>query len=344
MRIMVFVVCCLLWVNLALAAPGMIIAPRVEAHEAPSEDAIVIAELPGGDPICIVDEKHDVGLSHPGWLAIRRPSGIGYVRSEAVGLAVSSPAAARLCNDWESAVPASAQPTTNSSSAADTTAVEPGAFLTPHPMRILLGIGSGATWLRQETTAQHHIGSNGPTVNFTLGLTIYDVFAISGSGGAAFPSDNASFSQDVMPMLGGGDSSSAQSHLEVHRWSIAAGLRTPFFVLRRSTTGAFSAAAFADVGWSSIHGVRSIQDCSDCRTDDLAMTNGSFWRAGFAPRSPHTPASPRGEPSMTSRRHYIISYDIASGKEGDKRRTKVFDHLEAGVGLGRSVRVRVRRE
>lgn len=31
---------------------------------------------------------------------------------------------------------------------------------------------------------------------------------------------------------------------------------------------------------------------------------------------------------MTSRRHYIVSYDIASGKEGDKRRTKVFDRLE----------------
>jgi CRISPR-associated protein Cas2 len=31
---------------------------------------------------------------------------------------------------------------------------------------------------------------------------------------------------------------------------------------------------------------------------------------------------------MTTRRHYIISYDIASSKEGDKRRGKVFDHLE----------------
>lgn len=31
---------------------------------------------------------------------------------------------------------------------------------------------------------------------------------------------------------------------------------------------------------------------------------------------------------MTTRRHYIVSYDIASDKEGDKRRSKVFDHLE----------------
>ena len=30
---------------------------------------------------------------------------------------------------------------------------------------------------------------------------------------------------------------------------------------------------------------------------------------------------------MTTRRHYIISYDIASGKEGDKRRNKVFEAL-----------------
>jgi len=32
---------------------------------------------------------------------------------------------------------------------------------------------------------------------------------------------------------------------------------------------------------------------------------------------------------MTTRRHYIISYDIASDKAGDKRRTKVFDALMA---------------
>jgi hypothetical protein len=281
MRIMVFVVSCLLWANPVLAAPGVIIAPRVEAHEAPSEAAIVINELLGGEPVCTVDERHDVGVSHSGWLAIRRPSGIGYVRSEAVDLAGVSPAAARLCSDWESVAPASAQPSPSSPSAADTTAVESGAFLPPHPLRISLGVGSGAAWLRHETAAQHHIGSDGPTINFMLGLTIYDVFAISGSGGSAFPSDNASFSQDVMPLLGGGGSSLAQSRLEVHQWSIAAGLRTPFFALWRRTTGAFSAALFADVGWSSIHGARSIQDCSDCRTDDLALTSGSFWRAGF---------------------------------------------------------------
>jgi CRISPR-associated protein Cas2 len=28
---------------------------------------------------------------------------------------------------------------------------------------------------------------------------------------------------------------------------------------------------------------------------------------------------------MTSRRHYLVSYDIASDKEGDKRRNKVFE-------------------
>jgi CRISPR-associated protein Cas2 len=28
---------------------------------------------------------------------------------------------------------------------------------------------------------------------------------------------------------------------------------------------------------------------------------------------------------MTTRRHYLISYDVASGKDGDKRRNKVFE-------------------
>ena len=32
---------------------------------------------------------------------------------------------------------------------------------------------------------------------------------------------------------------------------------------------------------------------------------------------------------MTSRRHFIVSYDIASDKAGDKRRTKVFNHLQS---------------
>lgn len=32
---------------------------------------------------------------------------------------------------------------------------------------------------------------------------------------------------------------------------------------------------------------------------------------------------------MTTRRHYLISYDITSDKEGDKRRNKVFEALMA---------------
>ncbi len=31
---------------------------------------------------------------------------------------------------------------------------------------------------------------------------------------------------------------------------------------------------------------------------------------------------------MTTRRHFLVSYDIASDKEGDKRRSKIFDLLE----------------
>lgn len=32
---------------------------------------------------------------------------------------------------------------------------------------------------------------------------------------------------------------------------------------------------------------------------------------------------------MTTRRHYIISYDIASDKQGDKRRNKIYESLLA---------------
>jgi hypothetical protein len=267
MRIAACLVSFVVWVRVASAAPGVIAAPRVEVHLAPSEIANVDYQLVSGVPVCVVDRQDDASGDHPGWLAIRRPGGIGFVRSEAVDLTVTSPDAVQRCED------AARGPVDPSAPAA-------GTFMSRHPVRISLGLGLGATWLREQAAAQHHIGSVAANINGTLGLTLYDLVTISGLGGGALPADDASFSQDIMP-LGGGDPSTQTSHLEVQNWSFAAGLRTPFLVLRRRAVGVFAGALFADAGWSYIHGIRSIEHCVDCRKEDLDLASGSFWRAGF---------------------------------------------------------------
>ncbi|HEU4732731.1 MAG TPA: hypothetical protein VFT22_32770 [Kofleriaceae bacterium] len=267
MRIAAFLVSCVIWVRVASAAPGVITAPRVDVYLAPSEVANVDSQLVSGDPVCVVDRQDDPSGAHPGWLAIRRAGGIGFVRGDAVDLRVTSPAAAQRCED------AARGPVDPSAPAA-------GTFMPRHPVRISLGFGLGATWLREQAAVQHHIGSLAANINGTLGLTLYDLVTISGLGGGALPADHASFSQDVMP-LGGGDPTTQTSHLEVQNWSIAGGLRTPFLILRTRAVGVFAGALFADAGWSYIHGIRSIEHCINCRKEDLDLASGSFWRAGF---------------------------------------------------------------
>jgi hypothetical protein len=112
-----------------------------------------------------------------------------------------------------------------------------------------------------------------------LGFSIYDLIAVTGTGGAVFPADHASFSQDVMP-LGGGDPSTAQSSLEVQVYSIAVGPRTPFLVLRPGPAGGLVGALFADYGRARVHGIRSIDHCTNCTTEDLSFAGGTFWRVG----------------------------------------------------------------
>jgi hypothetical protein len=63
-------------------------------------------------------------------------------------------------------------------------------------------------------------------------------------------------------------------------WSIAAGLRTPFWGLGQTQHGWVGAAVFALYGSASIHGSRSISNCVDCREDGLDMPGGTFWRFG----------------------------------------------------------------
>jgi hypothetical protein len=89
------------WAEGMLKAKREIVAPRVEALDAPSEAASVVSEMGRGAAVCVLDEANYAGVVHrrPGWLAIRLPgsSGVGYVRIEAIDLAAASPTADPSC-------------------------------------------------------------------------------------------------------------------------------------------------------------------------------------------------------------------------------------------------------
>jgi len=312
LRLVVFLVSGVLCGHIASASPGVIIVPRVEVHEAPSEAARVVSELVGGDAIYIVDEPNGAGAVHPGWLAIRRGGSIEYVRSDAVHLAAAAPASVHLYDGEEpggnTAVPAASPPSPSSPSAADETGIVAGTFLPMHPVRILCGLGSGVGWIQEVAARRHHIGSRGVTLSTVLGLAIFDVFMISGEIGIVYPRDDAS-----------SGSSSTTSKITVEHLSLAAGLRTPFFVLRPRARGAFSAALFADVGSAKIFGHRSMPDCTDCHSEYLDMPDGTFWRAGFELA---TESSGPGE-----RIHFTYTLNVG------------YQRYESGAGLTHELRI-----
>ena len=164
--------------------------------------------------------------------------------------------------------------------AAPGSAAAPTRFLPLHPIRGWLGLASGAAWLDSSAAARHHIGAVGPTFYLTLGAALYEVFSVSASFGAVFPADHASFTEDVVPLLGGGDPSTAHSTLEVHNYSFAIGPRTPLLALQRTNSGGWALAAFAEYGWSHITGKRWIDKCGDCRSEDFNLSGGQFVRGG----------------------------------------------------------------
>ena len=316
MRAVALLGCWVAWGSVASAAPGVIVAAQVEAHRAPAEDADVVSALGHGATVCLVDEASEPGAAKPapGWLAIHLPGagGVAYVPAEAVDLTAAAASAEHPCGepasapgDAGSSAPAAATPAAPalrqglvrpsiqlSSRAAvrpyvpDAPAppppppVAPWTFLPLQPARLALGFGTGSAGIQGASATQHHFGNSGITFRASIGLTLFDVVSMSASAGAVFPSDNASFSEDVMPLSGGGDVSSASSHLEIHVLSAAIGLRTPYLALVPTETGAVAGGAFVDYGSSSIHGVRTISNCSDCRSDSLDMPSGTFWRAG----------------------------------------------------------------
>ncbi len=270
----------------ARAAPGAIAVDRSQIYTVPFEGAAVMLELVSGSPVCLIDETNDKGVPigvaepSPGWAAVRLARGrVGYVHRTAIRLDGLSATAARLCGEGAPAAVTTRTAFPPSHQLQDT-ALSRETFMPLEPIRLLIGLGSGAAWIDSGVAAQNHIGSAGATINVTIGFSIYDVVTVSASGGAAFPRDHATFTEDVMPLLGGSPST-ATSSISLASYTLAVGLRTPFLILSAEQNRAVAGALFADYGAVIVHGTRSIDNCNDCRTEALAFSNGTFLRAGL---------------------------------------------------------------
>jgi len=150
-------------------------------------------------------------------------------------------------------------------------------FLPIDPVRFVLGLSSGAAWLKPSSANPQGIGTVGPTFYVDVGLTFCDVASVSASFGALFPSDRGSFDQVV---VGDGAPYSAGSSLQITNYSVAVGPRTPLLVLSPDVFSVWAAALFADYGWSRIAGNRFIEQCVDCRKEDFDLPDGTFVRIG----------------------------------------------------------------
>ena len=161
----------------------------------------------------------------------------------------------------------------------DRPALTAGGFLPLRPARVMFGLGSGVASLDKAAAASQGFADSGATFNGAFGVTVWDIFMASGSFSLAFPSDNNSFSQQVMP-VGGGSISTADSSLSVVSYSIAIGLRTPFKALAPTQRSWAAGSLFAEYGFAGVTGSRSISNCQDCSSVDLAVSGGAFWQAG----------------------------------------------------------------
>lgn len=305
------------WTRLAWAGPGVIVEDRVEAFAAPSREASVAASLGRGAQVCVLDAANYTGvvMHRPSWLAIRLPGGVAYVPIEAVDLSAPAPDV-RDCGASMAAAGAPAQSaapgSASSSPIARMSTVPPrpapatqpvpvarpallrGGFVPPHPARFMLGLGTGMAWLDKDAAAMSEFDDSSLTLNGMAGLMIWDIVSISGAFSLAFPSDHASFTQVVVDKPGSGDPYSASSSLSLLSYSIAVGLRTPFWALGATRSGWVATALFAEYGGAGVTATRTISNCEDCRVDKLNVNGGTFWRVGVDLLVPRKPTSAYG--------------------------------------------------
>ena len=281
----------------ALAEPMVIADPEVEARSAPSADAPIERRLTNGFVVCSVEQTTSASAAvrtdtdappaedAARWTAVRVGRDVLYVPATAVRAATSASAAA-ICDPslaMESALqsrPVEPETLLGSLQRPSFRRSEGRRILPRDPFRFTLGFATGAAFLKQTAADQHHIGAAGPTVYVTFGLVVGEIFSVSTSLGAVFPRDHASFEEDVVPLFGAMEPTTATSTLQVTNYSIAAGPRSPLFIIAPRDGGVWAAGLFADFGWSRIDGDRFIDQCRGCLQEDLELPDGTFFRIG----------------------------------------------------------------
>jgi hypothetical protein len=159
--------------------------------------------------------------------------------------------------------------------------VKAGTFLPLDPLRLTGSLGAGALWMNRAVAASRAIGERTTVFNTSFGFVFFDLIDAAGSAAFAGLDDHAGFQQDVVP-VGGGTATTAESSLTIWIVSFEVGPRTPLLVLApgAESDSALVLALFGHYGWSSIGGQRTIDDCLDCNSQDLALPGGAFWRVG----------------------------------------------------------------
>lgn len=303
-------IACALWASVAVASPGKVVAPTtIAVHASPDLDSTPIAQLDTDMTVCVLDAPDATVEHRAGWSAVRMPDGfVGYVPANAIELGESlpnDPACSRpqpgggvMPPEAPSRIlapPAAPPPGTAAwapppseaplrSRAAPPPPLQPdtplpSGFLPLHPTRLMFGFGLGAAGVRDKDSTTQAIGGGGIDGELSASLQIFDVFAITGAFGFSSPGDNGTFSQMVMSE-NGGDAFDATSNVTILRYSLALTARTPFYGLGQTRKGWVGGALFAGFGWAGLSGRRSIENCSDCRVDDLVLNGGNFWRVG----------------------------------------------------------------
>lgn len=150
-----------------------------------------------------------------------------------------------------------------------------------HPFRVGLLIDLGYGKLDTTQARNKSIGDSGFAFGGSLNADVFDLVSLGASAGTVFVDDNAEFEQGVVNLAG--EATTAESTLNVNLLALSAGLRTPTLRLDElSAAGSYPGMwLFARYGKSWQGASRSIANCGDCDSEDIALGDGPFLDSGL---------------------------------------------------------------
>lgn len=145
-------------------------------------------------------------------------------------------------------------------------------------IRVYGGMAIGMMPLSRRRAEKAKIGRNPLTFSFFSGFQICDLFDLNLDATIANPNDNDEFSQQVMP-INGGNSFSKESSVGLIMLSWSMGARTPYFTWKKDKKNGIS--GYIRYGQSKMKGVRSIDDCTNCRSEKFEFDSQNFVDIGI---------------------------------------------------------------